>query len=191
MFAYCLNNPVNGADPSGQWMWYLDEHGEGHEAEQRSVVKYKVPLYAQKETNLCWAFSMVMRWSFDTGSILSSDEALNAAIRLGERYHPIIGWNHGLPFFMQGRRSAVQNIEDLYFLVKAHGPVYAAYRYRNFFGGHIVLVTGVDLDRGYVYTNNPWGIRGAQTEAEFFSSFVNFSNEEEPGYWLSGIYIPE
>ena len=27
MFAYCLNNPVNGADPSGKWMWYIDGDG--------------------------------------------------------------------------------------------------------------------------------------------------------------------
>ena len=133
----------------------------------------------------------MMRWSFDTGIELSISEAFEEAKGLAEEYHTIIGWNNGLPFYKQGRKVNCRNIDDLYFILLEFGPVYAAYREWTIFGGHIVLVTGVDLDRGYIYTNNPWGIKGAQFEGEFFSSFVNGNGKEEPGFWLAGIYIPE
>jgi len=38
--------------------------------------------------------------------------------------------------------------------------------------GHMVVITGVDVYRKIVYTNNPWGIKGKQSYREFRSNFV-------------------
>lgn len=56
-----------------------------------------------------------------------------------------------------------------------NGPVYAYYREpekndpTQLRAAHLVIVTGVDVDRGLVFTNNPHGYSGGQT----FDSFVN------------------
>ena len=189
LFAYCGCNPVNCADPRGLKKWYIDENGNQREESIRKAIIYSVPMYEQGQTSLCWAYCMVMRNSYDTGITLSAEEAYAEAERLDRNYYPMFN-RHGLPFFLQGKRAACRSIEDLYYILCTEGPVYAAYRYKNIYGGHIVLVTGVDLDYGYIYTNNPWGEFGIQTEAEFFDSFVNKNHNEEPGYWFAGIYIP-
>ena len=59
----------------------------------------------QGDNNLCWAYCMVMRNSYDSGIVLTSAEADSEAKALGEKYHPIIGWNHSLPFPKQGKRE--------------------------------------------------------------------------------------
>ncbi|MBP5753697.1 MAG: hypothetical protein J6W60_12715, partial [Treponema sp.] len=193
MFAYCGNDPVVTKDSSGSLSNRVDvwdgSSGSGCDPESRSIL-YDVPLYYQDTTNLCWAFCMVMRQSYYEGIILDEVPAHDAAIVLGERYHPILGWDTALPFFMLGKKAKYNSIEDLYLLLKDNGPLYVAYRYKNIKDGHVVLITGVDVDNGYVYTNNPWRVQGRQTESDFKRGFVNTNNELEPDYWLSGVYIP-
>ena len=51
-------------------------------------------------------------------------------------------------------------------------PLYACYRDLGD-AGHLVVVTGVDLEKGIVYTNNPWGIAGSQPFDDFLQGFLN------------------
>lgn len=61
----------------------------------------------------------------------------------------------------------INNIEELYVALCIGGPLYGSYH--SFKVAHMIVVTGVDLRRKRVYTNNPWGIKGQQ-------SFLTFRN---------------
>ena len=95
---------------------------------------------------------MLMRMSYDKGIILSDEEQKNSAIMLGKEYHPILNWNTGLPFFLLGEKARVDSIDDLYNLLVEYGPCYAAYKIPWTTNGHIVLVTGVDVNHDLVFT---------------------------------------
>lgn len=74
-------------------------------------------------------------------------------------------------------KTYVYDIFKLYeLLVLCNGPFYARYYNDDLKQGHLVVLTGVDLYYGKVYTNNPWGIAGEQTFEEFKQGFVG-----EPG----------
>ena len=45
MFAYCTDNPVNGADPNGQWMWYIDTDGNLKASELPYYKGYDLIIY--------------------------------------------------------------------------------------------------------------------------------------------------
>ncbi len=71
-----------------------------------------------------------------------------------------------------------------------NGPIYAAYTIPWTTTGHIVLVTGVDIGKDIVYTNNPWGVKGQQSFQEFCEGFASGSYYEDPRFSLYGIYVP-
>lgn len=88
-----------------------------------------------------------------------------------------------------GKGNSQQYFEKLYDILVESGPVYAQYQTSVFESeGHMVVVTGVDIDKGLVYTNNPWGYRGVQTYADFCKGFVGDKNTTESGYYLVYIY---
>ena len=67
----------------------------------------------------------------------------------------------------------IGNINDLYYLVSFYGPMYGRYANKTKGKpGHMVVLTGVDVNRNKVYTNNPWGVKGVQTFKEFKSNFA-------------------
>ncbi|MBR3137012.1 MAG: hypothetical protein IKG32_08385 [Clostridia bacterium] len=37
---------------------------------------------------------------------------------------------------------------------------------------HLVVITGVNVTKNIVYTNNPWGIKGEQSFDEFLHGFA-------------------
>ena len=96
----------------------------------------------------------------------------------------------GLPFFLQGEKASVNSIEDLYELLLINGPVYAAYEIPGTLKGHIVLVTGVDIYRNRVYTNNPWHALGTQTYSDFLNGFYPGRFMYDPRFRLKAIYTP-
>ena len=49
----------------------------------------------------------------------------------------------------------------------------------------MIVLTGVDVNRNTVYTNNPWGIYGEQKFDDFVDTFSGGSKNE---YELSKIY---
>ena len=178
MFAYCNNNPVMYNDPCGTCIhnWFLlglVDCKECKKKEAEQTVKYNVPLYSQGDLSLCWAFCEVMIDAYQSGNILSQDEAEVAAIELAQRYHGSEDkkvWNNGgLPTDMGGI-MAVPDIEALYDILVEYGPVYAYYS--NGKDAHLVVVTGVNLYRNQVYTNNPWGVSGTQSFKNFKKGFA-------------------
>ena len=51
------------------------------------------------------------------------------------------------------------------------GPVYGYYFNAASSSVHFVVITGVDVSEGLIYINNPWGMSGSQTFAQFLYGF--------------------
>ena len=189
MFAYCLNNPVNGCDPSGKWMWYLDENGEGHKDEYRPIIRYNVPLYNSSGTNLCWSFCEEMISSYKEGKVYTQRQAKRNSI---ERSKIINGsqkrseWNvMGWPSDA-GEPIEVRSIRELCYILVIYGPLYANYQRDK--GGHCIVVTGVDVNNDIVFTNNPWGIQGEQSFSEFTNGVARRWFDPWYEYQLIAVY---
>ena len=178
MFAYCSNNPVMFIDLSGETSvsWTVavplvaltDPSAGRHIEENNRRIKYDVPLYEQKTLSICWAFCQLMMKDYKSGVWCSQAVAKKRAIALAQKVHGSTDkekWNQGS--WPNDKGVEVYGVNDIYDLFDAlynYGPLYAHY-YGE--GSHLVIVTGVDLNLGVVYTNNPWGVRGEQTFMEF------------------------
>ena len=70
-----------------------------------------------------------------------------------------------------------------------YGPIYAYYKSKPDENGnvraHLVVVTGVDVINGLVYTNNPHNKMGVQTFYEFLNGFYDAGD-----YPLSHCLVP-
>lgn len=61
---------------------------------------------------------------------------------------------------------------SLFFLLR-QGPVYGYYwNGTPNSGAHLIVVTGINLLEGKIYTNNPWGYSGEQTYKEFLNGYL-------------------
>ena len=69
------------------------------------------------------------------------------------------------------KANDIHSIEDLYNALLIHGPIYGCY-YEEGIISHMVVITGVNLTEGIVYTNNPWGVYGAQSFQAFLKGFA-------------------
>lgn len=69
------------------------------------------------------------------------------------------------------------------------GPMYVSYENRSKNSGHAIVITGVDLLRGVVYTNNPWNVSGSQNFKDFTSGFVDRNNVTVNDYIIRCIVI--
>lgn len=201
MFAYCNNNAVNLCDPTGCTP-SLIAIVEKIVAVIESVftVKYSVPLYDQGNSNLCWAFCQIMIEDYQAG-INSQDEATAKAKELAISVNGEEHWNKGAwptncpeyndfgtPISVPG----IDSILDLYLYLRNNGPIYAYYSNQhikppNEASAHLVVVTGVNLFRGIVYTNNPWGIEGEQNYLDFLHGFAGGTNDGTYKHWY---YFP-
>ena len=81
----------------------------------------------------------------------------------------------------------ISSIEDLYNTLQDNGPVYAYYPGTD--SSHLVVVTGVNLYSGIVYTNNPWGNCGEQTFEEFQNGYATKWYQFASGKCLYGVTI--
>ena len=183
MFAYCGNNPVNCADPTGNLPMGTFSYTSITDG-GRLVIKYDVPIYDQSGYNLCWAFCQIMIEDYCNGTESTQDEARERAIELAKSVHGernLFGrenWNRGAFPTNSGPKSYLTGIYDLYTLLKS-GPVYAYYCTPGFGGNaHLVVVTGVDVSAEIVYVNNPWGDTGSQTYSDFLYRFYGNNNPE-------------
>lgn len=70
-------------------------------------------------------------------------------------------------------------------MLKEYGPLYAYYRKGN--EAHYVVVTGANVVKNTVYTNNPWGYKGEQTFEDFLIGFYT-GNDSDSGLPLQKIY---
>ncbi|MBR6208399.1 MAG: hypothetical protein IKQ69_05325, partial [Oscillospiraceae bacterium] len=187
MYAYCLDNPVNGCDPSGHKKWYLDKDGN---PQQDGQIIYQVPCLDQEETNRCWAYCILMRKSYEMGYTLAKEQMIECINSFGFLYKLCWKNNWGLPFFLQGKKADMNSIEDLFELLIDQGPVYAAYKIPRSSKGHIVLVTGVDIEANRVYTNNPWHVKGVQSFSGFQNDFCPGQSSYDSRFQLYAIYTP-
>lgn len=98
----------------------------------------------------------------------------------------IESWNRGIPDDPDKANavhvSELSGITHLYSLLVQYGPLMARYAVTEY-AGHVLIVTGVDLTHGLVYTNNPNAgrnaVKGVQTYAEFLDSYTGRNNYSE------------
>ena len=192
MYAYCSNNPVSNYDPMGEGLLGLlalganrfvtnsiiDSGGSAQDDSPKSI-KYDVPLFKQGNKPLCWAYCMIMIDCYKSGASISQKEADLKAMDLAYKKLGKDNWDMG--FFPDNAGDAVKmnSIIDLYKALVEYGPLYAYYRNSSTHVAHLVVITGVDVDIGYVYTNNPWGVKGKQP-------FEAFKNGVAKKWWKNG-----
>ena len=199
LYAYCFNNPVMYSDPNGNWGILQLITGAYNWINNNVIkcvsdfivnsfsIKYDVPLYNQGSTSLCWAYSQAMYEDFNAGINRSPEEADARAKEIAISKHGEEDWDKG------SKPDNLTNINTtsmlgLFFELKTHGPLYASYElYKDSQRetGHAVIVTGVNLISGRVYTNNPWNYYGDQSHSEFLTRFVGTS---ESGWKLDSCY---
>ena len=144
------------------------------------TIKYDVPLYYQGKTNLCWAYCQVMIEDYKSGTTKTQEQADKRAKEIAIEVNGADDWNNGgwptncsfynlkgdpIPEFID-----IYSIMELYQLLRYNGPVYALYSESKTVS-HMVVVTGINLFKKLVYTNNPWGISEEQSFQDFLLGF--------------------
>ena len=192
MFAYCNNSPINYSDFMGQRaVSALERLDDIPIPPKERKIYYSVPSYDQDTYRLCWAFCELMIKSHDEGVILTDEQATGAAIAMAQARTWRGDWNRGRKPSNFGRRIVVEDVNDLYDVLYANGPVYAKYVDQSDTrraDTHLVVVTGVNVTTNTVYTNNPWGSYGAQTFDEFLNG-VAWDKPYPYDFKLKGIYL--
>lgn len=179
MFAYCGNDPINNVDHFGLYANAIEnivnsiiEHLQ-ELIESATTVSYEVPIYNQGKTNLCWAYCQVMVEDYYAKIIRVPSGAFKRAKEIAIQRHGEDNWNKaGYPDNM--KEAKCFTLLGLFLSLRKHGPLYASYgNYENGerVGGHYVVITGVNLLKREVYTNNPWGYKGTQSFGEFLDGF--------------------
>ena len=179
MFAYCLNNPVNLIDPTGNCsIAAIIIEIVCDIIEACLTIQYDVPLYDQGSLNLCWAYCQTMVEDYSSGVTKTQEEADSRAKEIAISVHGerdadgIEVWNRGGWPTNMVDHVKINRILDLFLLLQ-DGPVYAYYwSGKPKSGAHLVVVTGVNVLDGTVYTNNPWGISGEQSFNDFLNGFL-------------------
>ena len=172
MYAYCGNNPVMYIDPTGErFRSHLSVKEARGDGDRWPVLVYEVPLYKQGLTNLCWAYCDLMIDDYNQNRTSSELEQftytrIRAIVTYDRKKEHILPWDHFGSCSASEERYHPENIIELYDIIKEYGPVYARY-VNQFDQGHLIVVTGVDVYKNIVYTNNPHGVRGEQTFEEF------------------------
>ena len=184
MYAYCNNNPMMYVDYSGHgpigWLIVIalavSVGLSGCSSQPTQKVKYNVPLYDQGNTNLCWAYCQVMIECYQNRKRLSAKKANDRAEEIARSVYgdgPRSRWDRpGSPTNL-GDQKFISTIEELYDILNEHGPVYALYKTGNPkigrpYAAHYIVVTGVDLRKGRVCTNDPMG----ETREQVFEVFM-------------------
>ena len=196
LFSYCDNDAINRIDPLGHW-WRIALllvvvaivvcGCAKKEQEIKKSIKYTVPLYSQGNLSLCWAYCQVMIESYQKGKTLSQSAADKRAKELAIKQNGKDNWNQGAWPTNLGSRKSIDSIEDLYDFLYNKGPVYGYYASST--GAHLIVVTGVDVKKNKVYTNNPWGVKGEQTFKDFQNGVARKSNQSNQGLVFKHIYL--
>jgi len=200
LFAYSFNNPVNFDDVNGNWpkiIKNISKKVSSAISKVKNSVKtfiskkkssnYNVPIYNQGDTSLCWAYCQTMVEAYRKNTNWTQAQADKRAKEIA-RKNLGDNWNNPWRPDNMGRGVSINKIEDLAKYLKSNGPLYARYYDTNDYNnGHLVVVTGVDLVSGHVFTNNPWGIKGIQTFSEFVDGFAGL--EDTSTYQFDKIYL--
>ena len=184
LYAYCWNNPVNYTDPTGCYPQIIrllvsvadaivDVFNKTVETVKKAgEIRYDVPLYNQGNLNLCWAYCQTMVEDYQAGIVKTQEEADIRAKEIAVSVYGEIEWNQGGWPTNQGEWYFIDSLNDLFSELK-NGPIYGYYSGED--SAHLIVITGANLWRKEVYTNNPWGISGVQTYNEFLSCFAGGS----------------
>ena len=208
MFAYCSNNPANMVDSTGCWPFPIFNtvsiikqaiQAALVAVENAMTVKYDVPLYNQGGYSLCWAYCQTMVEDYQTGVTKTPEEAFDRAKELAIQQNGEKNWNSGdwptncvayNAFGTPTPATGIDSLWNLYLQLKNGGPLYAYYsngKTGKDARAHLVVVTGVNLFRGIVYTNNPHGIAGHQTYADFLKGYA--TSDSRQTYPLKYYYL--
>ena len=197
-FIYSRNNPVNCPTAGSPAMKsatsvcqltkqvFLISKDDNQVAGLSKSIRYNVPLYNQSWYSLCWAFCQVMVEDYKAGIIRDNFQATCAAISIAKSVYRD-DWNQGgwpTNSYNLFGETGINSLDSLYNALLTRGPLYAYYG--NETSAHLVVVTGVDMNRGIVYTNNPWGISGEQTYSQFLNGFAGMP---EDWHMPFGFYI--
>ena len=128
--------------------------------------------------------------SYKSGTTLRQSEAEEQAIKIAKEYYQSEDksvWNDGGWPSDLGSEISTENIYRLYLALK-NGPAYALYSNPETGESHLVVVTGVNPVRDIVYTNNPWGVSGKQTFAEFKMGVATRWFQSDRGMRLVAVY---
>jgi len=197
LFTYCFNNALAFEDTSGKWPKFVKNISNKISNAKNSIKakitkkltkKYDVPLYRQGSYKLCWTFTQTMVEDYHAGRSRSNDDATKHAIKIAKSVHGEKNWNKGAVPQNRGRQLINNSCFAIY-IALSNGPIeatYGKYENGNRVSGHSVVVTGVDVVNGIVYTNNPWGIRGEQSYDEFIEIFAG--GESDQGWRLENCY---
>ena len=208
LFAYCSNNPVMFTDYTGESILgiiaalilaaagtavVLSGCSKREEivtnppssTHERRYCYYEVPLYSQKNKPICWAVCQTMVTSYQNKEVLTQKEEFKASKNLAKNKYGRKWKKGGVPDNM-GNALMLPNIEWLYIMLKNNGPMYARYETPN--GGHLIVVTGVDVEKNIVYTNNPHGYQGQQSFEDFQRGYINKKGETVSGCFLDAVY---
>ena len=185
LFSYCYNNPVIYIDHAGNWpelqkdiqnIVDIATHLVESCIESIFVIKYDVPLYDQGSLKLCWAFSQIMIEDFRAGIVRTPSQATAKAKELAISVNGQTNWDKGAwppnasqPFAEFNKPAPT--LFELYIALLCRGPFYAYYTGTT--ASHLVVVTGVDIKQGIIYTNNSWYVRGIQSYDEFMKGVAN------------------
>ena len=113
--------------------------------------------------------------SFRDGNVLTDQQADERAREIAVSVHGEEDWNKGGWPTNLGKEVSVRNNISLLFELKK-GPIYGYYAGDD--GAHLIVITGVNIWTGTIYTNNPWEVSGGQTREEFSQGFL-----DKPSYW--------
>lgn len=184
-FTYCFNNPVNYSDENGNWPKWVETAANWVKSKIIDPVKnvinktlsvqHDVPLYNQGNLPLCWAYSQTMVESYQNGTTLTQEGADRRAREIAVSVYGEDNWRQaGWPTNTGKRISSVNRISLAYELKK--GPLYGYYA--NDKDAHLIVVTGIDVLSGTVFTNNPWGVSGQQSIEEFKNGFAGAPDDQ-------------
>jgi len=196
MFAYCGGNPINRADPNGQfwktiircakniWSKLLDFYYS------LFVVEYEVLELDQGDTNLCWAYCQGMIMSARMDFPIDQTEGDLYAEHLAKEQHGPVDWDKaGSPEKMI--KLEINTAEDIRSALVKYGPLYVSYDCEEQIYGHAVVLYKIDWFRygePRFYTMNPNGLFGV---GQFLEEFLSGPTGVEltGNVWiLEGIY---
>ena len=180
MFAYCVGNPINlsesnsSSDDSLPASVAYENVKINAKISSDVMIYYNVPLYYQGAIGLCWACCQVMVEDYNEGITRTNKQARIRMQEISIKVYGYVsdegGWPTNVSNLFSESGKAPPTLDELYSLLLKKGPVYAYYSGSS--GAHLVVITGVNLTKGMVYTNNPWWISGKQTYEDFMKGFL-------------------
>ena len=125
--------------------------------------------------------------SYQKGEKLRKKKADARAKEIAIARHGSTDWDKGGWPSNLGSDRDVNTIETLYNILLANGPVYGFYVGPS--GSHLIVITGVNVNKNRVFTNNPWGSKGKQSFDEFKKGVAKKARQSGQGLVFKRVYL--